>query len=143
MDTFERMAATHPLKIDLDMQMLRNCVQECRDCAETCTMCADACLGEDMIDGLRRCIRLNLDCADVCAATARLVARLTMPDMSVAYAQVTACARACLACAEECHKHADMHIHCAVCADACTHCQEVCDTFLRATPATAPSVLMT
>jgi hypothetical protein len=34
---------------------------------------------------------------------------------------------ACLACAEECDRHAAHHEHCRVCAVVCRLCKQACD----------------
>lgn len=127
----QQMLQTHPQPARLfDDAALVACIQECFDCAQTCTSCGDACLGEDMVKELAHCIRLNLDCADVCNATARVLARQTMPDRQVVQAQLQACLVACRACGAECQKHAGHHQHCAVCAEACRRCEEACNRLL-------------
>jgi len=40
------------------------------------------------------------------------------------------CSDACVACADECAKHTDMH-HCKVCADACNKCAIACKNMLK------------
>ena len=79
---------------------------------------------------LARCIRLNLDCADACAATGRIVARQTEPELALVRAALEACAAACRACAEECERHAAHHEHCRVCAEECRRCEEACNDLL-------------
>jgi hypothetical protein len=37
---------------------------------------------------------------------------------------------ACLACAEECDRHAAHHQHCRLCAEACRRCKKACDDLL-------------
>ena len=36
------------------------------------------------------------------------------------------CGLACLACGEECQKHAHMHEHCRICAESCMRCAQAC-----------------
>jgi hypothetical protein len=90
----------------------------------------DADLAEDDVREMLRCIRLCLDCADACDATGRIVTRQTAPDLRLIRAIVEACAVACLACAEECDRHAAHHEHCRLCAEACRRCKKACDDLL-------------
>ena len=39
---------------------------------------------------------------------------------------IDACAVACRTCAEECERHAQMHMHCKHCAEACRECERAC-----------------
>jgi hypothetical protein len=115
-------------------EALLRCIDDCLDCAATCISCADACLGEDDVRDLARCIRICLDCADVCDAAGRIVTRQTEPDFGVIRAALEACAAACLACGEECERHADHHEHCRICAAACRRCEQSCNDLLTAIP---------
>ena len=47
---------------------------------------------------------------------------------------------ACLACAEECREHAEMHEHCRVCADVCESCERACQALLKFTPVVFSSI---
>ena len=76
-------------------------------------------------------IRVALDCADVCDATVHVLARQTLPDLRVIRAAVEDCAVACLACAEECERHAAHHEHCRLCAEVCRRCKQACDDVLE------------
>jgi len=129
-DLVTRMIDTYPSEINLDRQMLAECVTACMECAQTCTSCADSCLSEDMLDELRKCIRSNLDCADLCAATGRVLSRHTEYDANLTRAVLHACAQACKACGDECRQHAEMHEHCRICADACRRCEDACNRLL-------------
>jgi hypothetical protein len=77
-----------------------------------------------------RVIRLCADCADACDATGRIVARQTAPSVELVSATIRACASACLACAEECDRHAAHHEHCRLCAEVCRRCKQACDDLL-------------
>src|SRR6267154_1601380 len=125
--TFHEIINLHPHPSDVDRNLLLRCIEECLDCAASCTACADACLGESELAELRGSVRLNLDCADACEATGRIVTRQTSPDLRLIKATVEACAVACLACAEECDRHAAHHEHCRVCATVCRRCKQACD----------------
>jgi hypothetical protein len=128
--TFQEIVKLHPLPTGLDRDALLPCIDECLDCAASCTSCADADLAENDVRKLVRCIRLCLDCADACDATGRIVTRQTEPDLRLIRAILEACAAACLACAEECERHAPHHEHCRVCAGVCRSCKKACDDLL-------------
>jgi uncharacterized membrane protein len=120
----------HPRPGSLDREAARRCIEECLDCAATCTACADDSLGEDDAQGPTRVIRLAVDCADICDTTRRIVIRQTAPDIRVIRAMIEACSAACLACAEECDRHAGHHEHCRLCAEVCRRCKQACDGVL-------------
>lgn len=101
-------------------------IEACHECAQVCQGCADACLAEDNVAALRLCISLDLDCADICLATAGLLTRRTEGQSHLADAQLDVCIQACQACAAECRRHADAHVHCRICAEACEACAEAC-----------------
>ena len=88
-----------------------------------------------MVAELVRCIRLNLDCADVCRATSQVLTRQTATEPALWRDLVNACSTACVVCAEECERHADMHEHCRICAEHCRECVQVCDSLLQAVSA--------
>jgi uncharacterized membrane protein len=124
---FQEVVALHPHPTAIDRGVLVECVEECLDCGATCTACADASLSEDDVGGMVRVIRLCADCADICEATARVVVRQTVSDPAVASVLLEACAAACIACAEECERHAAHHEHCRVSAEVCRRCRQACD----------------
>jgi hypothetical protein len=130
--TFREVVESHPQPTSLDREALLRCISECLDCAASCTSCVDADLAEDDVREMVRCIRLCLDCADACDATGRIVTRQTALDLRLIRAMVEACAVACLACAEECDRHAAHHEHCRLCAEACRRCKNACDDLLAA-----------
>ncbi|MCO4754085.1 MAG: four-helix bundle copper-binding protein [Bacteriovoracaceae bacterium] len=99
-------------------------------CSTTCFTCADACLSEDNLEKLRTCIRLNLDCATICEATVQILARPASINTSFAKKQIEACMEVCIACAEECEKHSDIHQHCKICAQTCRDCVKACEEFI-------------
>jgi len=128
--TFEEIFKSHPEPTSLDRDTVLRCIRECLDCAASCTACADACLSENDLGMLVRCIRLNLDCADACDATGRTVARQTAADLGVIRTTLKACAAACLACGQECERHAVHHEHCRLCAEVCRRCERACGDVL-------------
>ena len=77
------MIDTYPAEINLDRQLIADCITACVECAQACTACADACLSEEMVSDLRKCIRTNLDCADICEATGRVLSRHTGYDANI------------------------------------------------------------
>ena len=91
-------------------------------CAAECSHCATACLKEQDIKMLERCIRLDLDCAELCEITAGYIAR----ESEFADAILRLCAKICVACAQECEKHADHMDHSRSCAEACRACAAAC-----------------
>lgn len=127
MDRVRQLFSAHPNPASDAGEEAFALVKAAAECLYTCTACADACLSEDDPAEQRECIRLNLDCADVCDATGRLLARPGEQDRETLRAQLTACARACRACAEECQGHADRMEHCRICAESCRACAEACD----------------
>jgi hypothetical protein len=118
----------HPVGIDIDVDALVRCIEECVSCSQACTACADACLGEEIVAQLRRCITLCGDCADICDATGRTVSRITQFDRETARPLLEACATSCAICGAECEHHAKVHgmKHCEVCEEACRRCEEAC-----------------
>lgn len=120
------MIATHPDVQGSTADQLIASVEEAGRCAQVCLSCADACLAEEMVAELRQCIRLNLDCADACAAVAAMGVRRAGSNVEVLRAMVEVCEMACIACGEECGKHASAHEHCRICAEHCRRCAEAC-----------------
>jgi hypothetical protein len=125
--TFREILALHPVPASDARDALLDCVEECLVCGASCSACADASLSEDDVQAMIRVIRLCLDCADTCDATARIAVRQTRPDIGLIRSVVEACATACLACAEECDRHAAHHEHCRLCAEECRRCKAACD----------------
>ena len=125
---------SHPRPAASDGSTALECIEACFDCAEICTVCADACLHEEEVAMLTQCIRLNQDCADICLATGRTLARAGHADAVTLQLQLQACEQACLACAEECERHAhSMNMeHCRICADACRRCDQACARMIAA-----------
>ena len=131
-ETITKMLNTHPAPIDIDQELLTECLVACLECAQACTTCADACLSEDMVADLTTCIRTNLDCADICEATGRVLSRRTGYDANLTRTVLQTCAQACKSCGDQCAQHADMHEHCRVCAEACRRCEQACNRVLAA-----------
>jgi hypothetical protein len=130
--TITEMVQTYPAEINIDRELLAQCVAACVECAQACTACADACLSEEMVADLTKCIRTNADCADICEATGRVLSRHTGYDANITRSVLQACAQACKSCAEECEQHAEMHEHCRICAEACRRCEDACNRVLSA-----------
>jgi hypothetical protein len=132
MSYVQDMVRAYPGSINLDRDLLAECISQCVACAQACTACADACLSEDTVAELTKCIRTDLDCADICEATGRILSRHTGYDANISRSVVEACAQTCASCADECERHADMHDHCRICADACRRCEQACRSILAA-----------
>ncbi len=128
--TFREIVNLHSLPGSLIREVLLRCAEECFDCAASCTACADVSLSENDSQELIRVIRVALDCADACDATGRIATRQSAPDIRLIRAMIEGCAAACLACAEECERHAAAHEHCRICAEVCRRCKKACDDFL-------------
>jgi hypothetical protein len=116
----------------LDLDDLAAAIDACADCTQTCTACADASSTEDDVAELQVCIAINGDCADLCAATARILSRQSYDDVVLVERTLQACVGVCVNCAEECGRHADQHVHCAVCAETCRICAQACGRLLEA-----------
>ena len=86
-----------------------DCIDACLACIVTCETCVTDCVKE----GNQACILLCRDCADICALCARFEAR----SSPFAFELHTICAQICMACADECIKHAQHHQSCKVCAE--------------------------
>jgi hypothetical protein len=128
--TFQEIIKLHPRPTGVDRDVLLRCIEECLDCGASCTACADASVSESDVQEMIRVIRLCADCADACDATGRIVARQTAPNLGLTVTMIEACAAACLACADECERHAAHHEHCRVCAEVCRRCKQACDDLL-------------
>jgi hypothetical protein len=128
--TFREIVELHPLPGSELREALLRCAEVCLDCGASCNACADASLSETDSQQLTRVIRVDLDCADVCNATARIATRQSSPDIGLVRAVFEACAVACVACAEECDRHAAHHEHCRICAEVCRRCKAACDDVL-------------
>ena len=127
--TVERMLRTNPEPPFAPADSLSACIHACVECAQMCTACADACVGEQD-RALARCIRINLDCADLCVAASRVLSRQFEPELGLVSMLLQLCAAACDACADECRRHAEIHVHCEVCAAACRRCADACRDLL-------------
>jgi hypothetical protein len=129
-----RMIGAHPRRTaETEASVLAMCIEECASCAQACVACTDACLSEPDVRDLVRCASLNLDCADLCDATARILARQSALESSLARSVVLACAEACRLCGDECDRHSD-HEHCRICAEACKRCEQACTELLASLP---------
>lgn len=94
----------------------KQCVEACNHCLSTAAFCSKACIE----DGRPACAKRCLECIEMCRVMSIFAARGSLNLAAVA----TACARLCIACADECDKH-DTH-HCRACADACRRCAAEC-----------------
>jgi hypothetical protein len=124
------MLDSYPGEFGFPADTLAAAIEACFDCVQTCAACADACLAEDDAASMRRCISSDLNCSDICLATGRVLSRQTDYDALITQRALESCVRACVACAEECEKHAQHHRHCAVCAEACRACAAACTELL-------------
>jgi hypothetical protein len=127
--TFREIVGVRPLPGSLIRQLLLRCAEESFDCAASCIACADVSLSKNDHE-LIRVIRVALDCADACAPIGWIAIRQSAPDIRLIRGVIEGCAAACLACAEECDRHASDHEQCRLCAEVCRRCKTACDEFL-------------
>ena len=130
-DTREMLDAS-PTGVPLGVAAVAAAIDACLDCLQSCTSCADADLVEEDVGDLSTCSALCLTCADVCGVTARVLSRPAREDTVVVYRLLQACVRTCTSSAEECHRHAAHHRHCAICERVCRACIDACTTLLDA-----------
>jgi hypothetical protein len=130
-DTRDMLAAS-PAAVPADVGEVAAAVDACLSCVQSCTACNDADLAEDDVAGMATCIARCLSCADVCDVTARALSRTAHWDAFVVHRLLQACVRSCTNSAEECHRHAPHHRHCAICEQVCRACIEACSVLLRA-----------
>ena len=125
-----QMLDSSPATVPVGVAAVAAAVDACLECVQACTSCADADLLEADVEELRTCIALDQNCADVCDATARVLSRPGQWDAVVVYGLLQSCVRVCVACAEECAKHAAHHRHCAICERVCRACVASCEALL-------------
>lgn len=121
-----------PVPIGPGVEAVAAAIEACMVCAQSCTSCANSCLAEDDVAAMARCIALCNDCAEVCAATLRVLSRPFGADRLLTERLLNTCIRACENSAEECHRHATHHRHCAICDGACRACRDACVALLEA-----------
>jgi hypothetical protein len=126
------MLEASPAGVPADVLELATAIDACLKCVQSCTSCSDADLAEDNVAELTTCSALCLACADVCDITARFLSRAAHWDTFVVQRLLQACVRSCTSSAEECHRHAPHHRHCAVCEKVCRACVEACTALLDA-----------
>jgi hypothetical protein len=121
-----------PVAVPADSEVVATAIDACLKCVQSCTSCSDADLAEDGVAEMTTCAVLCLTCADVCAVTARVLSRTAHWDRFVVHRLLQACVNSCTSCAEECHRHAPHHRHCAICEEVCRACLEACNALLEA-----------
>ena len=97
-------------------------IELCIQCANACDHCAASCLREEDVNMLSACIQSDLECSAMCKTAAQLMHL----QSTHANAACQLCADICIACAEECEKHAPHMEHCKLCAEVCRRCAEEC-----------------
>ena len=102
--------------------VLAKCIEACKHCIKGCTHAG----GGERSEG---CIANATACASICSTLKDLLPHTSFLDISIIAKDLApVCARACDACAKECHKHPDMP-HCVACAQACQDCSKECRSF--------------
>jgi hypothetical protein len=132
MNHTRQMLNASPTPLTVGTDDLAAAIDACLTCVQACTGCADSDLVEPDVGTLRTCIALNQACADICDTTARVLSRPAQWHPPTVRLLLDACVRACVACAEECARHAKHHHHCAICEEVCRACIEACATLLKA-----------
>jgi hypothetical protein len=130
-DTRDMLDAS-PAAVPAGVEEVAAAIDACLNCVQSCTSCSDADLAEDTVAEMTICIALCLTCADVCAVAARVLSRVAHWDPVVVQRLLQACVRSCTSSADECHRHAPHHRHCAICEQVCRACIEACNAVLRA-----------
>ncbi len=120
--SLEQMMKQHPEATQVDLDTLVECIEKFSACEAACVSCADACLSEAAYNS-----SLTASEADLCGVTVRLLSRHSSREPRVLHDALLACIVGCIACAEECQRHADHHEHCAVCAEECRRCAQSCE----------------
>jgi hypothetical protein len=132
MTATREMLDASPTGVPLGVAEVAAAIDACLGCLQACTSCADADLAEEDVGELSTCAALCLTCADVCDVTARILSRPARGDNLVVQRLLQACVRACTSSAEECHRHAAHHRHCAICEQVCRTCIDACTSLLDA-----------
>jgi hypothetical protein len=127
-----QMLDTYHRTFDVNADLLAAAIDALSDCAQACNADNAADLGEQNVAEMVKCIRLCLDCVDICTATAGIISRQTEYDATVTRPLLQACVAVCKSCADECERHASMHMHCRVCGEACRRCEQACRALLDA-----------
>ena len=126
------MSEASPAAVPAGVGEVAAAIDACLECVRSCTSCSDADLAEDNVADLATCSALCLACADVCDVTARFCRDLPIGIVFVVHRLLQACVRSCTSSADECHRHAPHHRHCAICEQVCRACIEACSTLLDA-----------
>ncbi|PLR82238.1 ferredoxin [Bacillus canaveralius] len=100
-------------------------VKTIQDCEITCEHMGTMVLRMSDVHARRNQLLLLRDCADICTLSAKLIARNSYVEKSVA----ELCAHICEICGNECLKFPDSHSQ--RCAQICLHCAQQCRAFAR------------
>jgi len=121
----------HPQRIQMDKDVVSECISQLCSCRNVCIVCADACLASPDVKDMTRCVRSSLDCGDICGITAEVLLRQIEPNWKLSRKLLEACIATCRICGEECQKHADEHEYCRVCAKACRITEDTTEKLLQ------------
>ena len=115
----------HPLGYGtLDRKKLDVAIGALYEAAQASTACADAILNANLLRQMTECLRACLDATDVCEAAAKVLSRYTGYDASVTGAVLQAAVATLGRCADECARHASMHMHCRLCSETCRRAEQ-------------------
>ena len=129
MNTAMQMMQMHEKDMPMDgmnMAMMQECIEACSACEQACTMCAATMVGDDMT----MCRTMCMNTADMCNTMMRMMLRPSGMHMESMMAALQATMTLCVACADECMTHADMHEDCAMCAEVCRQCAMACQKMM-------------
>lgn len=128
-DTRDMLDAS-PVAVPADVAKVAAAIDACLKCVQSCTSCSDSDLAEDNVGDMAKCIALCVTCADVCEVTARVLSRAVHWDVLVVHRLLQTCVHTCTGSADECHRHAPHHRHCAICEEVCRACIQACNALL-------------
>jgi hypothetical protein len=118
-------------ELQIEPELIAECIDACQENARVCLACADACLSELDTRGLTRCIRLCLDCAEISATASHILARQAGHDTVLLRAMLQLCVIACMRAGDECAHHALRGLdQCRRSAESCRRNADLCNQLL-------------
>lgn len=112
---------------DFDQEM-RTCIENCTQCHQICTQTIAHCLEMGGEHATAKHIGILMDCAQACALSADFMLR----DSDLHPHTCGVCAKACIACAEDCERIAGDDEIMQLCAQMCRQCAETCSKMSQA-----------
>jgi hypothetical protein len=103
----------------LDRKRLEAAILGLYESAQAATANADAILNANLVRDMIDCLRSCLDAADVAEAAAKVLSRATGYDPSITGSVLAAAVATLERCADECARHASLHMPCRLCSETC------------------------